>query len=50
MRITWLTYSISNYHEDENGKKHIIEVPEDIRVELLPEGLKLKKITKDKLY
>ena len=50
MRMTWLTYSISNHHEGENGEKHIVEVPEGIRVELLPEGLKLKKIIKDKLY
>ena len=50
MRMTWLTYLINNYHEGENGKKYIIEVSEDIRVELLFEGLKLKKIIKDKLY
>ena len=50
MRIIWLIYLISNYYEGENGKKYIIKVPEDIRVELLPEDLKLKKIIKDKLY
>ena len=43
-------YLISNYYEGENDKKYIIEVPEGIRVELLFKGLKLKKITKDKLY
>ena len=50
IRITWLMYSISNYHEGENGEKHIVEVPEGTRVELLSEGLKLKKTIKDKLY
>ena len=50
MRIIWLTHLISNYHEGENGEKYIVEVPEGIRVKLLPEGLKLKKITKDKLH